>query len=79
VLEQVRAGVRELEGVRRAPHQLDTEVVLEQSQLAAEGGLGDVQSLGRAREVLLLGDREEVPQPAQAQHTGDGNAYACGV
>ena len=70
MLEQVRARVGQLERVRAAAHQLDTEIVLEQPQLAAQCGLGDMQPLRRTSEVLLLGDRQEVPQPSQPQHAG---------
>jgi hypothetical protein len=54
--------------VRRAAHQLDAQVLLEEADLAAERRLRDVQPLGRPGEVPLLGDRQEVPQPSQAEH-----------
>ena len=52
-LEQELARLGQLDVVRRAPQQLDAELVLEQAHLAAQRRLRDVQALGRAREVAL--------------------------
>ena len=63
-LEQERAGGGQLELVRRPVQQLDAELLLEQPHLTAERGLGDMEPLGRAREVAFLRDRDEVVQPS---------------
>jgi hypothetical protein len=47
-----------------APQQRRAELVLQQPDLAAQRRLGDVQPRGRAREVALLGDRDEVGEAA---------------
>ncbi len=48
--------------------QFDSHLLLEQSYLPAEGGLGDMKLLGRPREVTLLGHRHEVLQPTKIGH-----------
>jgi hypothetical protein len=63
-LEQEPPGLGQLERVRRAVHELDAELLLEQPHLPAQRGLGDMEPLGRAREVPLARDRHEVAQPA---------------
>jgi hypothetical protein len=48
-----------------APEQLAADQLLQRPDLAAQRRLGEVQRLGRAAEVQLLGDRHEGPQVAQ--------------
>ena len=54
--------------MRRASQQLDTELALEQAHLPAQRRLGDVQALGRTREVALGRHGDEVAQPTQLGH-----------
>ena len=48
--------------MRRAPQQLATKQLLEAADLPAERRLRDVEPIGGAAEVELLGDRDERPQ-----------------
>jgi hypothetical protein len=57
-----------------ALEQLDPQLCLELADLLRERGLGDVQGLGRAREVALAGDGPEVLQLPRAQHPDDPKA-----
>jgi hypothetical protein len=50
--------------VGRAVQQRRAELVLELPDLAAQRGLRDVQARRGAREVALLGDRDEVGEAA---------------
>ena len=70
-LEQELARLGQLELMRGAVQQLDPELLFEQPHLAAERRLGDVQPLGRAREVSLPRDRDEVLQPTKIGHRTD--------
>jgi hypothetical protein len=45
--------------------QLDAEFGFEPPYLGRQAGLGDPQSLGRARDAALLGDRDEVAEQAR--------------
>jgi hypothetical protein len=45
-----------------ATKELDAEPLLEPLDLLAERRLGDAESRGRATEVQLFGDRDEVPE-----------------
>jgi hypothetical protein len=54
--------------VRGPAQQLDAELLLEQPDLAAERGLGDVQPLGGAGEVALACHGEEVAQAPEVRH-----------
>jgi hypothetical protein len=58
-----RVGQRH--AARRALQESDPELDLEPAQLLADRGLDDVQALGRAPEVQLLGDGHEVVQLAK--------------
>jgi hypothetical protein len=40
----------------------DPELLLERTDLLGEARLGDPQPLGRARDALLLCDRDEIPE-----------------
>jgi hypothetical protein len=64
-LEQGGAGLGELDAPRRPGQQRDAELLLQARDRGAERLLGDVQPTRRAREVQLLGDRDEVPQVPQ--------------
>jgi hypothetical protein len=66
-LEQQRTRLGELDVVRGALEQFDTQLGLEQPDLAAQRGLGDVQPLGGAREVAVLRDRDEVAETPQVR------------
>src|SRR5204862_2428202 len=61
-LEEELTGVREVDPARKALEQLDAELGLELPDLGRQAGLSDPQSLGGAREALLLGDRHEVDE-----------------
>jgi hypothetical protein len=71
-LEQRLAGDGELDAARGAAQQLAPHELLERADLAAEGGLGDVQPLCGASEVQLLRDGDEGPQVAQLDRVGRG-------
>jgi hypothetical protein len=60
VFERRGAGGREGRRACRPVDQLGTELLLEPAHLRADPGLADVHALGRAGEVRLLGDRDEV-------------------
>jgi hypothetical protein len=64
-LEHGVAGGGELHPAGAPDEQLDTEVDLEPSDGSAEWLLGHMEPLGRAGEVQLLGDDDEVAQEAQ--------------
>jgi hypothetical protein len=67
---QRAAGVGELDVTSRAAEQLDAQVGLEAPDRGAQRLLGHVRARGRAREVQLLGDRDEVAQRTQVRfHT----------
>ena len=68
MLDQELAGLGQLELMRGAVQQLDAELLLEKPHLPAERRLGDVQPLGRPREVPLPRDRDEVLQPTKIGH-----------
>jgi hypothetical protein len=63
-----RAGDQQIPGVghrdasRGALHEFQTKLLLEATDLLRQGGLGDVLTRGRAREVALLRQRDEVPK-----------------
>jgi hypothetical protein len=57
--EQHLAGGRKLDAARRAVQERHAELGLEPPDLLRERRLGDVQALGGAAEVALLGDRDE--------------------
>ena len=57
-----RPGLRQRDDAARPLEQLDAELGLELADRLRERRLADVQALGRAPEVQLLADREEVAQ-----------------
>ena len=59
------AGVGQRHVAGGALHQRQPDLVLEPADLLRQRGLGDVLALGRAREVQLLGERDQVAQLAQ--------------
>ena len=61
-LEQHLAGGRELDAARRPVEQRLAELGLEAPDLLRQRRLGDVQPLGGAAEVPLLGHGDEVAQ-----------------
>ena len=61
-VEQRLAGQRQLDLVRGAPEQLDADELLERADLPAQRRLRQVQLLGGAPEVELLGDGDERAQ-----------------
>ena len=58
------AGRRELDPAGRAVQQCHAELGLQPSDLLRKRRLGDVQALGGAAEVALLGDGDEVAEMA---------------
>ena len=58
------AGRRQRYGLRRAVEQPRADPFLEAADAAAEGGLGRVPRLGRAREVPRVDEAEEIFEPA---------------
>ena len=60
---------RERDMPRRAVDERDPELVLQPPDLLRQRRLRDVQQPGRAREVALVGQRDEVAQLAQFHHT----------
>jgi hypothetical protein len=68
--EQHLARGGEADGTGLAHEQRAPEMMLEQSHLPRQGGLGHVQPLGRPGEVELLGDGDEVAEVTQVDvHT----------
>ena len=63
--QEGRAGLGECDTAGRPVEQGDTQLALEPPHLLAHRGLDDVQPFGRAAEVQLLGDGQEVPQLTQ--------------
>src|SRR5262249_10327707 len=63
--EEGDAGVGQAAPAVRAIEQADAELVLERADLLAERRLRHVQAGGRAREVQLLGDGDEVAEVAE--------------
>ena len=61
-VEQRLAGQRQLDLVRGAPEELDADELLERADLPAQRRLRQVQLLGGAPEVELLGDGDERAQ-----------------
>ncbi len=59
------SGLGQPQGPGVAVEQLDADLVLELADLAAQRRLGDVEDLGRAGEVPLIGDGDEVAKVAQ--------------
>ena len=69
--EQRLAGLSQRHGgASAAVQEPGAEAALELLQVAAERRLGDVESLGRAPEVQLLGDRDEVTEGAAVERRG---------
>jgi hypothetical protein len=71
--EQVLARRRRLRAARGPPQQRHPELGLEPADLLGERGLGDPQRVGRARELAMPRDRDEVLElaelhPPQAIH-----------
>ena len=64
LVEKGDAGGRQRDGLTVAAQEIDAKFDLELAHLLAHRRLGDVQQLGGAVEVQLLGDRDEVPQAA---------------
>ena len=63
--EERRAGRGQLDLALVAQQQLRADLLLERADLLAQRRLGHVQALGRAAEVQLLGDGDEVAQVAE--------------
>jgi hypothetical protein len=63
--QELLARRRELRPARRAPQQRDPELRLEPPDLLGERGLRDPQLLGRARELPVARDGDEVLEPPQ--------------
>ncbi len=68
LVEQHGPGGRQLDPARRPHEQLHAERRLERLDPLAERRLGDVQPLGGAAEVQLLGDGDEVAEVAHEVH-----------
>ena len=69
-VEQRLARDRQLDAVGGAAQEIAAQQLLEPADLPAEGGLGEVQAVGRAPEVELLGDGDERPQVTQLDRVG---------
>ena len=65
LLEEDRAGRSERDGTRSARQQPGAQRGFERLYLRAQGWLRDAQSIGRASEMQLLGERHEVAELAQ--------------
>ena len=68
MIEKDTAGDRESCRAADAREQFDAELPLELLNLPAEGRLGDVEALRRAREVSLFRDRDERASESELQH-----------
>ena len=66
---QERPSLRgEAQPLPRAREELHPELGLERQDLTAERRLGDVQLLGRARDVLVLGHHRECMDAIEVEH-----------
>jgi hypothetical protein len=65
LVEQGRTRRGQRNASLRPVEQADAELHLELANLLADGGLGDVQSFGRAVEVQFLRDGDEVAQMSE--------------
>jgi hypothetical protein len=63
--QQRVAGIGERHRTPRALEQPHAQLRLQRADLLAQRRLGDVQALGGAREVQLLGDGDEIAQVTQ--------------
>ena len=70
LLEHRGAGLRQLDAAVGPLQEPDPELGLELADLLAHRGLRDVQALGRAAEVQLLGDGDEVAEVPELHLTG---------
>src|ERR1700731_1441970 len=76
-IEQLDGFLRRRGAARVPLEQDDVELILKEFDLPAERGLGDVQNLGGAIEILLGRERDEVSQLSQIHdwlHSDDGRA-----
>ena len=71
VLEQRRARRRERDAAAVALEQAHAELCLERPDLLADARLRQMQALGGAAEVQLLGDRDERPELAEFHSRDD--------
>ncbi|MOA23195.1 hypothetical protein D3C78_1437990 [compost metagenome] len=62
---QQHACLRQLDPPAGADEQRAAELFLQRPYLHAQGGLDNVQALGRAAEVAFFGNRKKVTQVAQ--------------
>src|SRR6185436_708548 len=69
-VEQRLARDRQLDAVAGAAEEMAAQELLEPADLAAEGGLREVQAIGRAPEVERLGHGDERPQVTQLDRVG---------
>ena len=63
-----RARLGQLDARARAVEQAHSELALEPGDLLAQSGLGDVQTLGGATEVQLVGEGDERAQQPRIRH-----------
>ena len=66
--EEPLAGRREAQPAPPSLDQAGPELALERGDLLGDGGLGERQRVGGARERAVLGDRAEREQPPRIQH-----------
>ena len=59
------AGVGDRNAARRALDEREADLLLQPADLLGQCGLSDVLTSGGAREVALLGERDEVAQLAE--------------
>jgi hypothetical protein len=82
VLEEGGARVGQANAMARPNEELDTELAFQLADLLRERWLSDVQPFGRASEVQLLGDRDEVAKMAEfraGDDTQDVSPTACWI
>jgi hypothetical protein len=77
--QQGAARLGEFDAAGRALEQAHPETLLERADLRAERLLGQVQALGRAGEVQLLGDDHECAQLSQLGFGGEHRQTSPGV
>jgi hypothetical protein len=81
VLEEDRSGVREAHATRRPHEERHSQLVLQLTDLAAYGRLGDVELPGGAADMALFGDGNEVLDLREAhvvQRNPSGGAQTSG-
>ena len=69
LVQERAATLGHLDAARGAAEQRESDLLLEQPDLLADGGLGNAQARRSLGEAALLGDRQRIADLAELQHT----------